>query len=135
MSAALTASIGKGLKMSYELSWHIPDKVLLLRLDGDYTVEDAKRVNESVTQILDHSSTSLMLLIDARTMNRSYAFQQIRSAQSFVDHIRLKQAAVVTNDQIVKLAMLVIFGWGRCNLTLFATIEHASAFFQRNFPA
>lgn len=112
--------------MSYDVTWHIPDKVLLLTLSGDYTVGEAKAVNRLILDELNRSQTTPCILIDAMEIKRPHNFSDIRSAQTFMDHRRLKYIYVATNDNLVKLAMMVIFSLSRAYLFICEDVDKAT---------
>ena len=112
--------------MSYELGWHVPGKVLSLSLSGTYTPENAKEVNQLITDKLDQSQSPILLLIDALNMDRPFHFASIRSLQTYMDHRNLKHICIVTDDKIVKLSMLVIFNLSRARLHMFDNVEKAN---------
>lgn len=113
-------------EMSYELGWHVPGKVLSLSLSGTYTPENAKEVNQLITDKLDQSKSPILLLIDAMKMDRPFHFDSIRALQTYMDHRNLKHIYIVTNDKIVKLSMLVIFNLSRARLHMFDNVEKAN---------
>ncbi|PJF44739.1 MAG: hypothetical protein CUN55_02360 [Phototrophicales bacterium] len=110
---------------SYRISWYIPERVLLLKLVGDYSVADAKAANEQITKILDQRDHPLMLLIDASEMERPFNFQRIRALQTYMNHQNLKHIFAISNDKLVTLALMVIFNMGRAYLHLYNNHEEA----------
>lgn len=117
--------------MGYQLRWHTPNKALLLTIEGEYTLENAREVNRMVTHELDQSSIPLAILIDAIRMNRPYNFHDMRAVQTYMDHRQLKHIYVATNDRLVKLAMMVIFNLSRAHLHLFDDVDKAQWILQR----
>ena len=117
--------------MAYELSWHIPGKVMLLSLSGEYSLEDAKAVNLSIMDELARSRVPLMLLIDAAQMARPLNFQELRATQTYMDHGNLKRIVVVAHDRLVKLAMMVIFNLGHAYFSLCDDFAKANTICQR----
>lgn len=117
--------------MAYELSWYAPDKVLLLTLSGDYTLQDASRVDEQIVKALDQSPAPLLLVIDARNMMRPHNFQELRGAQSYMHHDNLRRIVSVADDRIVMLAMIAIFNLGRAALMMFNDFHKANTFLDR----
>lgn len=117
--------------MGYHLTWHIPDKVLSLTLTGDYTSEEANEVNRLVTAELDHNPDTLIMLINATRMQRPHNFASIRSAQTFMDHPRLKHIYAISDDRLVKLALMVIFNLARAPLNMFDDLKVAQFMLQR----
>ncbi|MBL8131331.1 MAG: hypothetical protein JNL42_05705 [Anaerolineae bacterium] len=99
-----------------ELFWHMPGKVMCLRITGDYTLEHSREINATLTDELDQCHDELVLLIDAAAMNRPYHFDQIRTSQTYRDHPRLKHIYVATKDRLVKLALMIIFNISRAHL-------------------
>ncbi|MEO1288218.1 MAG: hypothetical protein AAFV93_10650 [Chloroflexota bacterium] len=102
--------------MAYELAWHIEDQALLLTISGHYTLLDARDANKHILDMLEKSSNTLALLIDATTMQRPYNFGEIRATQHYMDHQRLDGIYVATRDRLIKLSMMVIFNLSRANL-------------------
>lgn len=117
--------------MAYELSWYAPDKVLLLTLSGDYTLQDASQVDEQIVEALDQSPAPLLLVIDARNMKRPHNFQELRGAQSYMHHDNLRRIVSVADDRIVMLAMIAIFNLGRAALMMFNDFHKANTFLDR----
>lgn len=117
--------------MAYELSWYMPDKVLLLTLSGDYTLPDAWQVNQSIVDMLDQSMSPLLLVIDARNMNRPHNFQELRGAQTYMHHDNLRRIVSISDDRIVMLAMIAIFNLGRAALMMFNDFHKANTFLDR----
>jgi hypothetical protein len=117
--------------MAHELTWHTPHKVLLLTLHGNYTVENAGKVNQLITDELDRSKTALIILIDAVEMNRPYNFEYIRAVQTFMNHRQLKHIVIVCGDRLIKLAMLVIFNLATAHLSIFDDAEKAERILTR----
>ena len=114
--------------MSYELSWHTPDRVLFLHISGDYTTEDAKYVNGLILQELNTHQHPLVLLIDAMAMNRPSNFQELRNLQTFMNHPKMKRIVVAASDRFVKLAMTVVFNISRAAFNLSDTVEVAKTY-------
>lgn len=117
--------------MTYELTWHESKKALWLTLSGDYLLEEAKALNQEILDELEKSQTPLLILIDATHMNRSYRFSDIRTAQTFMDHLKLKAIYVATNDRLVKLSMLIIFNLSRASLYVCDDVEKATLMLQK----
>ncbi len=111
---------------SYQLTWYVPDKVLLLSIYGNYPVEDASEANQHNTEVLTQSQSPLFLLIDARQMNRPYNFDRIRSTQTYMHHPQLRRIYVAASDQVIRLAMVVIFNLSRASLHLYNDLEKAT---------
>ncbi|MBC8099598.1 MAG: hypothetical protein H7Y11_09150 [Armatimonadetes bacterium] len=121
--------------MAYEVSWHIPDKILLLRLSGDYTLDEGREVDTLLLKALNDSPTNMGVLIDARAMNRPYNFQAIRDTQTYMNHRHASYIFVVASDRIIKLAMLVIFNLSHAYLITFDDFEAAQTRIQRQLSS
>lgn len=117
--------------MAYELSWYVADKVLMLSVVGDYTLQDARQANQLIVEKLAQSRSPLLLLIDAGKMRRPYNFQELRTTQTYMDHNMLKRIVVVADDRLVMLAMMVIFNLGHAYLSMFNDLEKANTFLER----
>jgi hypothetical protein len=121
--------------MAYDLSWHVPNRVLFLSISGDYTLEDASEVNRLVTRELDQSNAQLSILIDVRKMSRPVNFVNIRATQTFMDHRKLQHIYVAASDRLVKLSMIVIFNLGKAYLHMFDDLENATLLLQRQLES
>lgn len=116
--------------MTYTLNWHIPNKVLLLTLSGDYTVADAQEVDQAIlTELRRH--TALTLLIDAQDMERPYNFRHIRNSQTYMKNAELHHICAVTDDRLIQLSLMVIFDLGRATFHVFDKIEKTSPIIQQ----
>lgn len=103
-------------RKSFKIDWYEPERALLLRITGEYSLEDAKSANKQLIEDLDNAEQRIYVLIDAMTMARPHNFVEIRGAQSFMDHKNLKSIYVAANDRLVKLSMMVIFNLSRAGL-------------------
>lgn len=121
--------------MTYTLSWHESNKALWLTLSGDYLLEEAKEVNRLILEELDQSQTSLLLLIDATDMNRSYRFSDIRTVQTFMDHLKLKAIYVAADDRLVKLSMMIIFNLSRASFYMCDNVDKAVLMLQKQLAS
>ena len=119
--------------MAYELNWQVPDKVLFLRLSGDYVLDDAREVNRLITKELDARQEALSLLIDVTEMNRPVNFVGIRTVQTYMQHRNLQHIYIAASDRLVKLAMIVIFNLGWAYLHTFDDLENAILGLQKQF--
>ena len=108
----------------YKLSWH-SHQVLQLSIKGDYTIGEVDVVNELITKELDNSRNDLLLLIDVSEMNRPYNFAAIRDRQTFKDHESLKHIYIVSSENVIKLAMMVIFHLSRAQLSVVSDMDKA----------
>jgi hypothetical protein len=117
--------------MPYEVSWYVPDKVLMLSVVGDYTMQDARQANRIIVEKLSQSRSPMLLLIDANKMRRPYNFQELRTTQTYMDHNMLKRIVVVADDRLVMLAMMVIFNLGHAYLSMFNDFEKANVLLER----
>jgi hypothetical protein len=117
--------------MGYELNWHIQHKVLSLTLVGDYTIEEAREVNQLILDELEQRQTALIIFINATQMKRPHNFGDIRSVQTFMDHRQLKHIYVTSADRLVKLAMMVIFNLARAPLNMFDDLNEAQFMLDR----
>ncbi len=120
-----------GENMAYELTWHIPDRVLLLSITGDYRLDDAKKVNALIKDHLDEKKHNLFLLIDATNMHRPMDFQAIRETQSYMDHENLKYIYVVASGKLIKLTMMVVFHFSRAQLRVLDDFDRADTILRR----
>jgi hypothetical protein len=118
--------------MPYNCTWHIPDKVLRVTIEGEYSLADAEAVNQRMLYELERSQTILSLLVDAQNMERPYNFREIRNVQTYMNHRRLQNIYIVANDQLVKLAMMVIFNLSRASFYLYDDIAKADLIVQRH---
>ena len=112
--------------MAYKLTWQIPRKALRLSLSGEYTIANAKEVNQQISEMLDENNSAAALLIDATAMKPSYGFDQIRASQKYMDHPKMKLILVASKEKLVTLSLMIIFNSGRASFQHFDDVEKAS---------
>jgi hypothetical protein len=125
MSAAgqSEATVDRLICMSYELSWHTPNRVILLRLFDLFTLTDAVQINAEITAWLDASNASIFLLVDAQDVTIPLLFEEIRSSQSFMNHRHLRHIFIVSDKKMTRLFMLVMYNLATAFVRLFNTRE------------
>jgi len=76
--------------MTYDLNWQVPGRLLQLTIDSEYTVSEAREVNNQLLSYLNSSDEALTLIIDASRMERPYNFSAIRATQTFMNTRRFR---------------------------------------------
>jgi hypothetical protein len=112
--------------MAYKLTWQIPRKALRLSVSGEYSVANAREVNQLIIDMLDQNPSSAILLIDATAMKPSYGFDQIRASQTYMDHPKMKLILVASKEKLVTLSLMIIFNPGRARFQHFDDVEKAN---------
>lgn len=116
--------------MMHELSWEIPGRLLALRLNGHYTIEEAEIVNQVITEKLNQADERLMLLVDGTNMKRPYNFEMIRSSQTYMNHKNLKMLFVIAEDKLIRLSLMVIYNLSKAQFVMADNQEHLQKLFQ-----
>lgn len=118
--------------MAYTLSWHTPDKVLLLVLSDEPSVEELQEINQKVVNLLDGSQSKKSILIDANSLTSGYrTADQLRDTQQYMDHPQLNAALVVSSSKITRLVTLVAFCSTRAHFMQFDSVHVANAYLKR----
>ncbi len=120
--------------MGYELSWHIPARVMFLRLSAEPTPLEFEAINKSIVANLNQADKKLLLLIDVSDFKpNALIWDRIRASQTYVSHDNLEYALVIgqKNNRLVRLMMLVLFNVSKAGLKFFETLEEANTFLQR----
>ena len=105
--------------------------MLTLTLSGGYSLNEAAQADQMIVNALNQSLSPLQLVLDARSMTRPRNFQELRAAQSFMNHDNLRRIIAISDDRVVMLAMIAIFNLGRAPLTMFSDFHKAGAFLER----
>lgn len=96
--------------MTHTLSWHTPEKVLLLTLHGHINAHELDAINQAVIDKLDESASLLHILIDASEMVASYSSADyLRNTQKYMNHRLLDSAIVVSDNKLNRLVTLMAF--------------------------
>ncbi len=101
---------------------------MLLTLSGVYSLSDAKRINVQITEWLDTSDRSLLLVIGAENATIARNFEQVRAAQSFMDDPRLRGISIITTSKLTRLSMMVIFNLSKAGIQLFSDFPQVDKF-------
>lgn len=109
--------------MAYELSWYAPHVALYLRIEGNYSLQEAQEVNSLLLPELDHSPDNLVLVLDATNWQHPINLDQIRNSQTYKDHPKLKHIYVVAKDDSAALATQIIFNISRACLHVFDDVD------------
>ena len=118
--------------MPYTLSWHMQEKLIDLRLEGQLSVNEMKTISQDVMNILDDSQEKMHLLIDAMKFQSSYhTADQLRNTQKYMDHSRLDFAVLVTDNKLNRLTTLMAFCMARVPLMQFDSFSKAKQYLER----
>jgi anti-anti-sigma regulatory factor len=112
--------------MAHKLFWRSSDRVLILTLSGEISLEDFSQVSEDIEVMLKSVSDPLVLMIDATQVRLSKnGLSQIRKSQSYADNKLIEHLFIVASDKIIRLTLLLVFNLSRPVLRFFDRMEQA----------
>lgn len=109
--------------MPYTLSWYTPDRVLLLTLTGQPSLQEMETINQEVTDALE-AYAKLNIVIDTTDMQTGYhTANHLRDTQKYMNHQNLDSAFVVADNKLNRLITLMAFSMSRTRFMQLNTIE------------
>ena len=116
--------------MPYELSWHIPDRVLFMSFEGDMSPKEFSEISETLTRMIESSSAGYVHLLVDDSLSETYPpLTQIRDTFRVLAHPKLRWAVAIgrSSRAIGFIAQVVTFTLG-VQHQRFDTLEAAMAF-------
>ncbi|MFW5691410.1 MAG: hypothetical protein ACOCXZ_02805 [Chloroflexota bacterium] len=124
------------IHMAHTLSWYMAGHVLALALDGQPSLQELRDINEEIIEVLDRSQTNLNIIIDAVNLRAGYqTADQLRSTQHYMNHPRLANVLVISDNKLNRLITLMAFCLSRAHFIQFDTHQKADAFLRRHGAA
>jgi hypothetical protein len=120
--------------MGYQLSWHMPQRVMYLKLYTETTLQEFEEINKVIVGNLNDLKERLCLIIDVTEFKPdALVWDRIRASQLYVTHENLDYALIVgpRTNRLLRLMMLVLFNVSRAGLKFFETSEEANTFLER----
>ena len=118
--------------MTYTLSWHIPERVLYLTLDGQPALSELQSINREVMEILDQSESKIHLVLDVLNLRAGYdTSNHLRDTQQYMNHANLEGIFVVAENKLNRLITLMAFCFSRAYFAQFDNFQNAEAYFKR----
>jgi hypothetical protein len=73
--------------METNVSWYLENRIILVHISGDKTIEDFQQVNEAITQYLEKGVAPVHLLIDVTEMGSIPSnILKVKQAFTYLDH-------------------------------------------------
>jgi hypothetical protein len=120
--------------MGYKLSWHIPQRVMYLKLHTETTLQEFEEINKAILGNLEQLKERQCLIIDVTEFKPdALVWDRIRASQLYVTHENLDYALIVgpRTNRLLRLMMMVLFNVSRAGLKFFETLEEANTFLER----
>jgi hypothetical protein len=117
--------------MAYDLTWHIPQRVLYLRLSAEPTLSEFEAINRTVLERLNQQNRTAFLIIDVTEFHpNTLVWDRIRGSQQYVSHTGLEYVLVVgqKHNRVMRLMMLVLFNLSKAGLKFFESLDEANVF-------
>jgi hypothetical protein len=124
----------KGFWMGYQFSWHVPQRVMYLKLSTETTLQEFEEINKTIMGNLNELKERLCLVIDVTEFKPdALVWDRIRASQLYVTHENLDYALVIgqKTNRLLRLMMLVLFNVSRAGLKFFENLEEANTFLDR----
>jgi hypothetical protein len=122
---------------NHQLAWSEMDRVIHLKLSGNYRPEDAAEISIKISQMIreGRQPKSVVLVIDAMNMNVLTQFEQIRAVQGFIFEPNLGYIFVATDNKLLRLAFMVMFKLSTAYVRLFDSVPELNSYIEQSINA
>ena len=89
----------------YTIKWYVPDRVILVRFEGEVTTDDAEGINTEAVEMLDKAGGegAVHLVSDTRDVHKFPINSiQLRKKLTLFDHPSLGYVVTVTSNPLVR---------------------------------
>jgi hypothetical protein len=116
--------------MTFDLTWHDPNKTLLTTYDGTVTAEELTRSIEGIIGALDESTANRVhVIVDWRqATDYPYFVDLLPPARKLLKHSRLGWIVIVGPNNTVKLWADLFSGITEFRYKIFDTLDNAKEF-------
>jgi hypothetical protein len=113
--------------MAFSMSWHIPERIMLLKVTGQVTTDDVKQINQLV--IDSHSSHHYMVhqIIDITEMTKPPGFGALRQHTHVTDVNDGYVVIVGHMNRMVEFIMVSVTQLKNIRLIVVDTLDEAIA--------
>ena len=118
--------------MSYEVTWHSKDAVVLVRLWGDLDIQEFPEFDRLILQHLEESQRPLVhLWVDLLEVTQFPAnVRQVGKALTHKNHQRLGWTVLITQNRIIQFVGYMITQIARARFRAFNSSQEAAEFLQ-----
>jgi len=118
--------------MTYKLSWLLQDEVLSLILPSLATIDTLRELNQDITDILDNSSSKVIILLNLEQMKTTYnTADQLRNTQLYIVHHNLDCMLIMAGNKLNRLISLLAFSTARSPVIQFDNQQQVDGYFKR----
>jgi hypothetical protein len=112
--------------MAHKLVWRANDRVLVLTLSGEVTLEDFVSIGQDIDQMLQTVTVPLVLMVDASQVRLGRnGLSNVRPPQTYFQGRQVEHLLVTAPDKIIRLTLLVVFNTNRPVLRFFDHFDQA----------
>lgn len=120
--------------MRNEINWLVKDKVVLIKVNGDVTVERVQDTSAQVIELLELTpSNAVHIMVDETNQGRMIrSLKLFSSAGEFIKHPKVKWLVVFGNeDPIANFLAATLAGLARVQYRRVATLDEARDFVEK----
>lgn len=120
--------------MRNEIKWLVNDKVLLIKVNGDVTVERVQDTSAQVLELLESTpSNAIHIMVDETNQGRMIrSLKLFSSAGEFIKHPKVNWLIVFGNeDPIANFLAAALAGLARVQYRRVATLDEARRFVEK----
>lgn len=123
--------------MAYKLGWYVPERVIYIRLEGTFTVDDLAQISDALIKMLDSGKPLVHILRDERNITSTPRnLQRARDVMRVGNHRAIGWVVATGNtNAMLQFLMGMMASFFGLNYRHFRTIEAGIAFLQARDPS
>jgi hypothetical protein len=112
--------------MSYEISWYHEKRVLLVRIQGELTLEDMRQCSDAIYETLDLGTAPTHVIADLREIGHFPAsLIALKNAARYLTHPKIGWIVVIGGPMLAQMFAGILTRTTRINYHAAKTIEEA----------
>ncbi len=122
--------------MPHHIEWQTPQKVILVQLSGQVTLESSAAFDADLKPYLDEGTAPTHVIIDFSAAEMTALNpQKVKEGQTFMQHPNLGWGIIVGANALIRFMTSILFQMVQTKARLFDTREEGIAFLYENDPA
>ena len=119
--------------MATQTSWYIKDRVVLCRVDGNFTLDEIKQASDEIKSLLEQGRRPVHVISDVREL-KEYPIRlgDIKNSTEYLRHPAMGWQIVVSHqNQLIRFLATVLGQAVHVNIRVVSTMEEATAVLER----
>jgi hypothetical protein len=116
--------------MSYEVKWHTPDAIILVRLWGNLDISEFPKFDRLILEHIEQSDRVLVhIWVDLKAVTEfPVKIWQVQQALTHLNHERTGWSVIITDNRIIKFVGSVITQVAKARFRAFGSDAEALQF-------